>query len=118
MENNNNKNRLSVEAVQATISYSKLAAFAVLFIIGGAIFYKYAMALTWLDAFFFTVTTLATIGYGDIVPDTPISKIFTMFYVFVGIVLFVALARISLTAVVARHYRKHAKHLEDIKHKK
>jgi voltage-gated potassium channel Kch len=37
------------------------------------------------DAYYFTVITLATIGYGDFSPTTPLTKIFTTFYVFVGL---------------------------------
>lgn len=38
-----------------------------------------------IDALYFSVVTLATIGYGDQVPVTRIGKIFTIIYVFVGV---------------------------------
>lgn len=40
---------------------------------------------TWVDAYYFTVITLTTIGYGDFSPTTPLTKIFTTFYVFIGL---------------------------------
>lgn len=40
---------------------------------------------TVLDAFYFTVITLATIGYGDFSPTTPLTKLFTVFYVLIGL---------------------------------
>ncbi len=46
---------------------------------------------TWLDAYYFTVITLTTIGYGDITPTTAFSKLFTTFYVFVGLGIMAAL---------------------------
>jgi voltage-gated potassium channel Kch len=40
---------------------------------------------TWGDAYFFTVITLTTIGYGDFSPTIPLTKFFTTVYVFVGL---------------------------------
>ncbi|KAK4769858.1 hypothetical protein SAY87_030390 [Trapa incisa] len=37
-----------------------------------------------LDALYFTVVTLCTIGYGDILPDTAFTKIFTSVFMIVG----------------------------------
>jgi hypothetical protein len=43
------------------------------------------------DALYFSVITLATVGYGDLVPTTPIAKLFTIFYVINGVSILVAL---------------------------
>jgi len=47
----------------------------------------YARVEGWrpLDAFYFTITTLTTIGYGDFAPRTDAGKIFTIVYIFVGL---------------------------------
>jgi voltage-gated potassium channel Kch len=45
------------------------------------------------DAFYFTVVTITTLGYGDIVPQGDLSKIFTVFYALTGIVLLFASAQ-------------------------
>jgi hypothetical protein len=47
----------------------------------------YARVEHWraLDALYFTITTLTTVGYGDFYPRTDAGKIFTMVYIFVGI---------------------------------
>lgn len=37
-----------------------------------------------IDALYFTVVTLCTIGYGDIVPDSTFTKLFTCFFILVG----------------------------------
>ena len=38
-----------------------------------------------LDSLYFCVITLTTIGYGDFSPETTAGKIFTIFYVFMGL---------------------------------
>ena len=41
--------------------------------------------LDWLDALYFSVVTLTTVGYGDFSPQTDIGKIFTIIYIIGGI---------------------------------
>jgi len=57
-----------------------------------SVFYWYFEGWAPLDAVYFSVVTIATIGYGDLTPQTSIGKIFTIVYVFVGLGLFVAAA--------------------------
>lgn len=47
----------------------------------------------YVDALYFTVTTLTTTGYGDITPQTPGGKLFAVLIMVVGVTLFVQLAR-------------------------
>ena len=51
----------------------------------GTIVYHEIENLRWIDAFYFSVITLTTIGYGDIAPSTDFSKLFTILYAFIGI---------------------------------
>lgn len=55
----------------------------------GAVFYHLVEKWSWLDSIYFTVITLATVGYGDFTPKTDPGKIFTIFYIFIGIGLFI-----------------------------
>lgn len=64
----------------------------------GAFFYHQVEDLSWLDSFYFTIVTLTTVGYGDIAPETSAGKLFTMFYLLIGIGILVA-----LVTEVARH---------------
>lgn len=58
----------------------------VLVVLGiGIIFYHFVEGFSWIDAYYFCVVTLATIGYGDLTPKTEIGKIFTTFYILVGV---------------------------------
>ena len=51
----------------------------------GTVFYHFVEGFSWIDAYYFSVVTLATVGYGDMAPRTPIGKIFTTFYIFLGV---------------------------------
>ncbi len=51
----------------------------------GSIFYHNMEGWNWIDSIYFSVITLTTVGYGDFSPQTDSGKIFTMFYVVIGI---------------------------------
>jgi voltage-gated potassium channel len=51
----------------------------------GTVFYHFVEGFSWVDAYYFSVVTLATVGYGDLSPKTTVGKIFTTFYIFVGV---------------------------------
>ena len=56
----------------------------------GTVFYHRWESLSWVDSFYFTIVTLTTVGYGDISPQTPTGKVFTAFYLFIGVGILVA----------------------------
>lgn len=56
----------------------------------GTVFYSGVEGWTAFDALYFSVITLATVGYGDLHPTTALSKAFTMVYIFLGVGVFVA----------------------------
>lgn len=60
-------------------------------IAGGTLFYRQVEDLSWVDAFYFTIVTLTTVGYGDISPQTTAGKLFTTAYLLIGIGILVAL---------------------------
>lgn len=55
---------------------------------GGTIFFRYVEGWSWLDSYFFTVVTLSTVGYGEIVPVTTLGKIGTTVFIFAGLGIF------------------------------
>jgi voltage-gated potassium channel Kch len=65
--------------------YRYLSAVVLVLIAGGTVFYHVTEKFSWVDSVYFCVVTLATVGYGDIVPKTDIGKLFTTFYIIVGV---------------------------------
>lgn len=55
----------------------------------GTLFYALVEDWSLIDAFYFSVITLTTVGYGDLAPTTPGSRLFTAFYILIGIGLLV-----------------------------
>ncbi|MBZ0301990.1 MAG: potassium channel family protein [Anaerolineae bacterium] len=57
----------------------------VLILAFGAVFYRIVEGWTWVDSLYFAVVTLTTVGYGDLTPQTDAGKLFTIFYILVGL---------------------------------
>jgi hypothetical protein len=57
----------------------------------GTLVYHWLEGWNLLDALYFCVISLATIGYGDFTPTTQIGRAFTIIYVINGIVILLAL---------------------------
>ncbi|MFT9847089.1 potassium channel family protein [Aneurinibacillus sp. REN35] len=60
--------------------------FLTLFILlSGTLFYNQVEGFTYIDALYFSVMTLTTVGDAVLAPHTTFGKIFTMIYTFAGI---------------------------------
>jgi len=57
-------------------------------LLGGTLFYWQAEGWSIVDSLYFCVITMATIGYGDLAPSSPLSKLFTVGFVILGVGLF------------------------------
>jgi voltage-gated potassium channel len=78
-----------------------------LIIFSGTMFYATVEGLRWVDAFYLSVVTLTTLGYGDLHPVTDMGKIFTVIYLFTGMGVVIAvvtrLARAMFNEPATKH---------------
>ena len=55
---------------------------------GGTIFYGQSLDISYFQAFYFNIITVTTIGYGEISPDSDVTKVVTAFNIFAGLAIF------------------------------
>lgn len=73
----------------------------------GTVVYMFAEGWSALDALYFTVITLTTIGYGDLHPTTDVAKIFTIVFVIAGVGLILGFLNFIVTRTVKDRAEKH-----------
>jgi voltage-gated potassium channel len=59
-----------------------------------------------LPCFYFSVVTLARVGYGDFTPKTAEGKVFTIFYIIFGIGAFLAFVNTIMTGTQEKRIEK------------
>ena len=77
--------RAIVDAWRSDIAFRILLALVVSLWVSGTTFFTLVEGWSVLDSFYFSVTTLTTVGFGDPAPTTALGKIFTIVYIFVGL---------------------------------
>ena len=70
-------------------------------LVGATYFYWSIEGWSVIDALYFSVMTMSTIGYGDLVPTTPFSKVFTIVYALLSIGVFVSVVSKIVTVILA-----------------
>ena len=105
-----------VEAIRAQLDDDAFRATLFLFVgllVAGTLVYSFLEGWSPLDSLYFSVVTLATVGYGDLHPTTDLGKAFTIVYILTGVgVLVVFASRVVNTMVdqrseVVRERREH-----------
>ena len=82
--------------------FRALMVLLLLLLVGGAIFYREVEGWSVLDAIYFCVMTMSTVGYGDLVPTSPLSKIFTIVFTILSIGIFAAVVSKVVQLILER----------------
>ena len=71
-----------------TLSTRSILLLLALVVASGTVFFRLVEGWGWVDSYFFTVVTLSTVGYGNLVPATVLGKIGTTVFIFTGLGIF------------------------------
>jgi len=73
--------------------------------IGTVVFHNFEN-WTWIQSLYFTVTTLTTVGYGDLYPTSDAARLFTTFYILAGVGITLATLSILGSGYINRRTRQ------------
>ena len=74
--------------------------------------YVFISDYSWIDAFYMTVITMTTVGFGEVVPLDDESKIFTIFLILASIII------VGYALSVITEYILSKSNIEDLKHRR
>lgn len=93
------------------ISTRALLSLLAMVVLSGTVFFRHVEGWSWVDSYFFTVVTLSTVGYGQLVPATVIGKIGTTVFIFFGLGIFaLAIQQFGHFALLRRRRKALEKH--------
>ena len=107
---------LQMLLARGSITYLMIIALGVLLLCGAGFWWLEPLTPTFADGLWLAFTTAATVGYGDVVPSTPASKIFAVFVVLLGFgVLTLATAAIATMWIGTEERRIEREILHDLR---
>ena len=95
----------SVGAALSDGRVRSILGFTLALILWASVFYHFIEGWSWLDSIYFSVIAVSTVGFGDISPETATGKVFTMFYIVIGLGVFVTAATTVADSILTQ-YRK------------
>ena len=94
-----------MDSVQQKAFYAAGLTLAIVAI--GALVYRSIENWSWLDSIYFSVSTLATVGFGDLHPTHSASRVFTILFMLIGIpIMFYTITLLGIYSIEKRAYTK------------
>lgn len=91
--------------------YTAITLLIILLLIG-VLGFKIMSNYTWIDAIYMTVITITTVGFAEVNPLDPVSKIFTIFLILTSVVI------VGYALTIITEYILSKNNIEELKHKK
>jgi hypothetical protein len=88
---------------------TRLRVFFILFLlvlVGGSLSFMAAEKMSFLDALYFSIVTVSTVGYGDISPESPLGKIVSVLIIMAGGGAFVGVVTNATDLMIANREKK------------
>ena len=104
----------AIRSLRRDPRFVSLSSLTLAAIASGTVFYWLVEDLTPVDSLYFSVMTLATVGYGDYAPHTVAGKLFTVVYVLLGVGILLAFLSTLATGVMQSHMTEHSRKHERI----
>ena len=78
----------------------------------GTVLFHRLESWNWIQSFYFSVVTITTVGYGDLVPTSDASRLFTAIYILIGVSIGVAALGIIGAEVIKNRERRYLERRE------
>ena len=101
---------LKLDIFKSRISIALMLLAALLCV--GVVGFKIMTNLSWIDAMYMTVITITTVGFGEVRPLDPVSKIFTIFLILASVII------VGYAIKVITEYILSQNNIEELKRKK
>lgn len=112
--NNEEQEQQEAQLKSQTSQFSLVVLALLLLILASTTFFRFIEDWSWLDSYYFTIVTIATVGYGDLTPTTDIGKFGATVVIILGIGLFSTFASMLLKRRALKGIRKKIK--KEIEH--
>jgi predicted membrane channel-forming protein YqfA (hemolysin III family) len=99
--------KIEREEAKKIVRQFQLLGIAVLVVLAsGTTVFHFVEDWRWLDAFYFSVVSLTTVGYGDFTPKTDAGKLITVLFLIIGIGLMAGLINNLVRSRIAKQSLK------------
>ncbi len=92
-----------IRGIREDSDFKIVTFFLILLLVGATTFYVRVEHWSIIDALYFSVMTMSTVGYGDLTPTTNMSKLFTIFFTIASIGAFVSFTAKLVKLTIDQH---------------